>query len=130
MEDPSTPSVDDINLALSLYRRLLLHILLIGFGGIAAAAALSYLGRLISPPYGLYIWGWSLGEWGMIAVVVLLGAVLWLTGRRIGQILNDPVLKSQPIIAIMSGITVIARHATAMGMEWSGFLGPLRPVKR
>lgn len=126
----SSPTVDDLNLALALYRRLLLHLVLIVFGGFAAAIALSYLGRLISPPYGVYVWGWSLSEWGMVAVIVLLGATLWFTGRRIGRVLNDQVLLSQPIVALFSGITVIAQHANAMGMEWSGFLGPLRPVKR
>jgi len=124
------PTVADVNEALRIYRRLIIRLPVIVFGGFACAIGLSYLSTYLAPPYGLHYLGWNLPEWGLIALVVLLLADLWFTGRRLGQLLNDPALKAFPIAALFSGLSVIAQRANAIGMEWSGFLGPLRPVKR
>lgn len=124
------PSVEDINRALRLYRRLLLRIMIIFCGGIVIDILLVKLGTVIAPPYGVIILGEGLGVWGMIAILGLLLAEIWVDGRAIGDALNDPVLRRMPALGLMTGLTVIAQRANAIGMEWSGFLGPLRPAKR
>jgi hypothetical protein len=126
--DPS--AVAHLNEALRLYRRVMIRVPLIVFGGFIVVAGLSYLSTRLSPPYGVVIFGESLTEWGMIALVALLMAELWWDGRRIGNILNDSVLRTMPAIGILSGLGIIAQRAKAMDMEWSGFLGPLRPVAK
>lgn len=124
------PSVDGLNLALRCYRRLLFRSVAIVVLGFAAAIGLSEIGTLISPPYGLYILGEGLGTWGLIVVVALLIAEFYWEGRQIGQALNDPATTLLPLVALTSGLGIVAQRATTMGMEWSGFLGPLRPVRR
>ena len=126
---PHPSSVDELNLALRLYRRLMLRLVLIVVLGFAAVFALGALGTALAPPYGLYVLGWDLGTWGLVILVALLIAELWWDGRAIGRALNDPVLLGFPVIGVLSGLGVIAQRANAMGMEWSGFFGPLRPVR-
>lgn len=123
-------TVEELNLALRLYRRLMARLPAILILGFAAVLALSRLGTWLSPPYGLYLLGEDLTTWGLIAVLALLFAELWWEGRQIGRALNDPALSSSPITGLMSGLGVIAQRANAMGMEWSGLFGPLRPVRR
>jgi hypothetical protein len=125
--DPS--SVENLNLALRLYRRLLLRMMLICIGGIVIDILLVNLSTLLAPPYGVILLGEGLGVWGMIAVLLLLVAEIWVDGRAIGKALNDPLLQRIPALGLMSGLTLIAQRAQAMDMEWSGFLGPLRPAK-
>lgn len=122
-------SIEELNLALHCYRRLVIRLVALLVLGFAAIIALARLSTWLSPPYGVYILGEDLATWGLIAVLALLVAEIWWEGRRIGLALNDPTLLASPIVGVLSGITVIARRATAMGMEWSGFLGPLRPVR-
>ena len=123
-------SVEDLNTALRLYRRLLLRMMLIVLCGFVGAVLLSKLGSALSPPAGVSILGQGLGSWGLLATLLLLLGELWLDGHAIGKALNDPLLKSLPPLGIMSGMTLIAQRAVALGMEWSGLLGPLRPAKR
>ena len=123
----SQPSVAELNLALRLHRRLLLRLVAIFFLGLAAVVGLSYLGTYLAPPYGLYLFGESLTTWGLIALLVLIIAECWWEGRCIGRALRDPLLLRLPLVGLMSGLGVIAQRAHALGMEWSGFLGPLRP---
>lgn len=123
-------TVEDLNLALRLYRRLMVRLLAIVALGFAAVFGLSLLGTWLSPPYGLYIFGQDLMTWGLIALLFVLFAELWWDGRQIGRALNDPTLLSFPVAGLMSGLGVIAQRANAMGMEWSGFFGPLRSVRR
>lgn len=122
-------AVEELNDALRLYRRLLFRLVAIFVLGLAGCWGLSLLGTYLSPPYGVYIFGESLSTWGLLAIVVLLIAEMWWEGRQIGRILNDPVLMTSPIVSLISGLTVIAQRARAMGMTWSGFLGNLRPVR-
>lgn len=123
-------SVQTLNEALRLYRRLILRIMIVVFGGFALVIALSYLSHFLSPPYGVHLFGWSLTEWGMVILVVSLVGYLWRMGRRIGLLLGDPGILAMPVIGVLSAPAAIAPHAHAMGMEWTGFFGPLRPVKR
>ncbi|ESW79052.1 hypothetical protein X769_21225 [Mesorhizobium sp. LSJC268A00] len=123
-------SAENLNEALRLYRRLVLGIGAIAVIGFVAVILLAKLGTALSPPYGIYIFGEGLGTWGLIAVVAALVAQVWWHGRAIGKLLNDPALKSEPAVGLMSAPTVIAQRAHAMGMEWSGFFGPLRPAKK
>ncbi|MCR0985234.1 hypothetical protein [Roseomonas populi] len=120
-------SVGDLNAALRLYRRLPLELL--GFLVLlfAAMIGLSRLSTALSPPYGVYILGQGLVTWGLLVVLALLFGFLWWRGRQLGHLLNDPSLIASPIMALPSGISVIAERANAMGMAWSGFFGPLRP---
>lgn len=123
-------SIEKLNLALRLYRRLLFRLVGIVVLGFAGVIGLSYVGDLVSPPYGLYIFGESLSTWGLTVLLILLIGEIWWDGRAIGRLLSDPVLLYVPVIGIMSGLNVIAQRANAMGMEWSGFLGPLRPARK
>lgn len=127
LKQSQSPSVEDLNLALRLYRRLLLRLVAILVLGLAAIVGLSYLGTYLAPPYGLYVFGESLSTWGLVGLLVLLIAECWWEGRALGRALQDPILLRSPISALLSGLTVVAQRANAMNMEWSGFLGPLRP---
>lgn len=127
---PDRPSVEDLDAALRTYRRLLVMSLAIVILGFAAVIGLSFLGTWLAPPYGLRIMGWSLTEWGLVLLLAGLLGYLWVMGRRLGRLLDDRTLLSFPIAGILSGLQVIAQHAHARGMEWSGFLGPLRPARR
>ncbi|WP_338665756.1 hypothetical protein VQH23_11380 [Pararoseomonas sp. SCSIO 73927] len=120
-------SVEDLNAALRIYRRLpleLLGFLLLLF---ASLIGLSWLSTAISPPYGVYILGQGLVTWGLLLLLALLFGLFWWRGRQIGQLLDDPVLTGSPVTFLLSGTGIIAERAKAMGMEWSGFYGPLRP---
>lgn len=119
-------SVEELDRALRLYRRLVFRLLGILVLGFVVVILLSKLGTALSPPYGVYVFGTSLTSLGLIGILVLLFAEMFWEGRQIGQALNDPVMLSSPIAALMSGLGVIAQRAHAMNMEWSGFLGPLR----
>lgn len=133
MPDPTEdrPSVADLDAALRIYRRLLPVLLVIVIGGFAAVIGLSHLGTWLAPPYGLRVMGWTLTEWGLVLLVVGLLAYLWVTGRKLGHLLDDHTLRSMPpIVGIMTRLQVTAQHAHARGMEWSGFLGPLRLARR
>lgn len=126
--DQST--VEDLDLALRLYRRLLLRLAALLVLGFAAVLGLGRLGTALSPPYGLYVLGWDLTTWGLLLLLALILLELWWEGRAIGRALNDPAMLASPIAGLLSGLGVIARRAEAIGMEWSGFLGPLRPARR
>ena len=128
--DADPASIANLNLALRLYRRLLLRIVLIFFVGFVTAILLAKIGSWLSPPYGVIVFGHGLGTWGLIATLVLLLAEIWIDGRGIGKALSDPLLRTAPAVGLLSGLTVIAQRADKMGMEWSGFLGPLRAAKR
>lgn len=132
MPDPTDdrPTVEDLDVALRIYRRLLPVLLAIVVGGFAAVIGFSHLGTWLKPPYGLRIMGWTLTEWGLVLLVVGLLAFLWIAGRKLGHLLDDHTLRTMPVVGILSGLQVIAQHAHARGMEWSGFFGPLRPAKR
>lgn len=123
-------SVEDLDLALRHYRRLTLRLPAILILGFAAAIGLSRLGVALSPPYGVYVLGWGLGTWGLIGVLLLMFVELWWEGRQIANALSDPEMQGSPIAGLMGGLPLIAERARAMDMEWSGFLGPLRPVRR
>ena len=128
--DADGSSVEDLDTALRLYRRLLLRIVLILLGGVALAVMLSGLGALLAPPYGVRLLGQGLETWGLFATLALLLAEVWVDGRAMGRALRDPMLQWLPVVGVLSGMTIIAQRAHALGMEWGGFLGPLRPVRR
>ena len=117
---PST--VEELNEALRLYRRLLVRLFAIFFLGIIGCWLLSLA--------DVSIFGESLATWSLIAVLVLILAEVWWDGRQIGLILKDPLLKTIPVVGVLSGLGVIAQRAHAMGMRWSGFFGDLRPVRK
>ena len=72
--------------------------------------------------------GEDISTWGMLVLLVVMLALLWWNGRAIARALHDPI--GFPLISGVTAITEIARRAHAMGMEWSGFFGPLRPARR
>lgn len=123
-------SVEDLNAALAVFRRLPLELL--GFLILLPAVVfgLSQLGTAIAPPYGLYVFGWSLGTWGLLIMLALLFGLLWWRGRQVGRLLNDRDILASPVMNLLSVPGVMARRAQALGMEWSGFYGPLRPVRK
>ena len=123
-------SVEDLDLTLRLYRRLLLRLVMFFVLGMAAVVGLGYLGTYLAPPYGLRVFGQDLSTWGLMVLVVLLIAECWWEGRAVGRALQDPILLRSPILGLLSGLGVVAQRANAMGMEWSGFLGPLRPRRK
>ena len=123
-------SVEDLNLAQRLYRRLLFRFAVLFVLGIAAMLGLDALGTYLSPPYGLFVFGEDLGTWAITLFGVLGVAEFWWEGRAIGRVLRDPILLRLPIIGLLSAPGEIAQRAKALGMEPSGFLGPLRPQRK
>lgn len=123
-------SVEDLNAALRIFRRLALEVL--GFLILLPIVliGLSRLGTALNPPYGLYIFGWDLVTWGLLLILVPLFGLLWRRGRQIGRLLNDRGILASPLISLLSVPGVIARRAQALGMEWTGFYGPLRPARK
>lgn len=128
-QDVDQAEVDRLNAALRLYRRVMLRVVAIGVLGLPGVVAVSFLSGLLSPPYGVYIFGQSLTDWAMVLLVVLLVAVVWLGGRAVGHALRDPVLLTVPAIGLLSAGTVIGQRAKAIGMVSGPFLGPLRPMR-
>jgi len=135
--DPATPrlrldqsSVEELNAALRLYRRLVFELLAFLLLGPVAMLGLIRLSYAISPPYGVYILGWDLITWGLLALLALLFGLFWWRGRQIGTVLQDPEMMATPISALLYGTGVIAERAKAMGMEWRGLYGPLRPSRK
>lgn len=123
-------SVEDVNSALRVFRRLplellgflvLLPLILIGLSG---------LGTALAPPYGLYVLGWSLVTWGLLLMLALLFGLLWWRGRQIGHLLSAPHIVDSPVMNLLLVPGVLAQRAQALGMEWSGFYGPLRPGRK
>ena len=123
----------ELNDALRIYRRLpldllgmmvLLVVLLLGLLG------LPRLSVALAPPFRLYVFGMGLTEFGLLALLAAMFGLFRWRGKQVGTILQDPVLLADPVGALVHGIGVIANRAKAMGMEWSGFFGPLRPARR
>lgn len=123
-------SIEDLNRALSHYRRLTIRLPLILVLGFAAAIGLSFLGTALSPPYGVYILGWDLMTWGLLGVLALLFAELWWEGRQIGRALDSVEMQSAPIASLLSGQALIGERAREHGMKPGPFNGSLRPVPR
>ncbi len=123
-------SVEDLNAALRVFRRLPLELL--GFLILlpVVVLGLSRLGTALSPPYGLYVFGQSLATWGLLLMLALLFGLLWWRGRQVGRLLNDPGILASPVTSLLAVPGVLAERAQALGMEWSGFFGPLRPRRR
>ncbi|KMO13328.1 hypothetical protein QR78_25435 [Methylobacterium indicum] len=122
--------VEDLNAALRVFRRLPLELL--GFLILlpVVGVGLSRLGTALSPPYGLYLFGQSLVTWGLLLMLVLLYGLLWWRGRQVGRLLNEPGILASPVASLLSVPGVLAERARALGMEWSGFYGPLRPSRK
>lgn len=123
-------SVDDLNAALRVFRRLPLELLgflvllpIVGLG-------LSRLGTALAPPYGVSVFGQGLVTWGLLLMLALLFGLLRWRGRQVGHLLNDPDILAAPVTSLLSVPGLLAERARALGMEWSGFYGPLRPRRR
>ena len=122
-------TIDSLNAALRVYRRLgfrLLALFVLGFG---AVIALGHLGPALRPPYGLYVLGQDLSTWGLVVLLRLVLVEFWWDGQQVRQALDDPNFPPEPYLGVLSGLTVVAQRAKAVGMEWSGFYGPLRPAR-
>jgi hypothetical protein len=129
-EDKDTLTVDDLNLALRLWRRLMLRIFAIAFFGLIGAFFVDTLSYEIDPPYGLHFAGMRLEDWWWTGVVVILIMETYWDGRKIGRIMGDPVMMTFPAMGMLSVITTISQKAAAMGMTSSRFLGPLQPIAK
>ena len=122
-------SVEELDLALRLYRRLLVRLLLILVLGFAGVIGLAKLSTILSPPYGVYFLGQGLVTWGLLGLLALLFAEFWWERRQIGKALNHPGLLDSPVAGLLSGLAVIGERAAAIGMEPGFFHGPLRPIR-
>ena len=123
-------SVEDLNAALRVFRRLPLELLgflillpIVGLG-------LSQLSTALAPPYGVYLVGQGLVTWGLLLMLALLFGLFWWRGRQVGHLLNDPNILASPVMSLLSVPGVLVERAQALDMEWSGFYGPLRPRRR
>ena len=122
-------TIDSLNSALRVYRRLGLRLLALFVLGFAVVIALGYLSTALRPPYGLYILGEDPSTWGMVVLLLLILGEFWWESRQVRQALDDPNFPSEAHLGLLSGLTVMAQRAKAIGMEWSGFYGPLRPAR-
>lgn len=123
-------SVEDLNAALRVYRRLPLELLLFLVVLAGSLILLPMLSTALSPAYGVYLFGMGLTEYGpMLLLAALYGLFRW-RGRQVAQALNDPGMLAAPVAGLLSGQSVIAERANAMDMEWSGFFDPLRPRRK
>lgn len=135
--DPAAPhlrldesSVEELNQALGIYRRFCIELLGIFILIPLVLLGMSRLSSALAPPYGLYFLGWDLTTWGLLAVLALMFGLFWLRGRQLATILHGPGMAGSPFWMVLNGIGVIAERAEQIGMEWSGFLGPLRNARR
>ena len=122
-DNGSTLTVDDLNLALRLLRRMFLRMFVIFALGIVASIVLNWISHQISE-YGVYFAGTGLPEWGMMATLVIMIAELYWDGRKVGRILQDPLMMRSPATGFMSAPAVIAQKAAPFGMKPGPFLGP------
>jgi hypothetical protein len=120
-------SVEDINAALRVYRRLPIDLVIFLLVLAGSLIVLPMISTALSPPYGVYILGTGLTSWGLILLLACLFGLFRWRGRQVAEALNDPELLAAPISGLLHGQTLIAERANAMDMEWSGFFGPLRP---
>ncbi|MBV8962832.1 MAG: hypothetical protein JOY67_06350 [Hyphomicrobiales bacterium] len=127
MTDNGTFTIDELNLALRLMRRLLLRVFAISTLGIVAAIAFAWIVRQITP-YGFHFAGFSSDDLGMIVVVVLVIAEIFSDGRKVGRVMRDPMMMRMPVLLMMSMGTTVARKAAELGMKPGPFFGPLRPI--
>jgi hypothetical protein len=130
MDGTGTLSIDDLNQALALLRQVWRRSGVIFVLGIGLSMAFFWISRRINPD-GISIVGITSGEltfWGMMATLVVLLAQIYLTGRKIGRILQEPSLMS--LTGFMYAPLVIAQKASPLGMKPGFFLRPLRPIKK
>jgi len=123
-------SIEDLARALRLWRRLFLRFVAICVFGLIAAVVLSVLSNKINPPYGVYIAGNGLGEWALIATLVLLVAELYWDGIKIGRIMHDPLMMILPGLGMLTSVNTIVQKAAAKGMRPDRTLGGLRPIAK
>jgi hypothetical protein len=122
--------VEELNAALRIYRRFPLDLLGLMTLLVVLLLGLPRLSVALSPPYGLHTLGMGLTEWGLLALLAAMFGVFRWCGRQLGTILQDPGLLAAPVGAPLHGPEVIATRAKAIEMEWGGFFGPLRPLRR
>ena len=123
-------SVEDLNAASRVYRCLPLELLLFLVVLAGSLILLPMLSTALSPPYGVYLFGMGLTEYGlMLLLAALYGLFRW-RGRQVAQALNDPGMLAASVAGLLSDQSVIAERANALDMEWSGFLGPLQPRRK
>lgn len=120
----------ELNDALRIYRHLPLDLLGMMVLLVVLLLGLPRLSVAFAPPYGFYVFGMGLTELGLLALLAAMFGLFRWRGKQVGTILQDPGLLAAPAGALVHGIGVIANRAKAMGMEWSGFFGPLRPARR
>jgi hypothetical protein len=123
-------TVEDLNRALQLFRRILRRILVILILGIAGSIVLNLIGEKINPPFGIHLGGMGVAEWVLVVALIAMIVELYWHGRRIGRLINDPIMKSMPALGLMSVGAVIAQNAAAKGMKPGFFMGQLRPVAK
>ncbi len=68
--------------------------------------------------------------WGLLLMLALLFGLLWWRGRQVGRLLNDRDILASPVMSLLSVPGILARRAQTLGMEWTGFYGPLRPTRK
>ncbi|MBV8769226.1 MAG: ABC transporter ATP-binding protein [Hyphomicrobiales bacterium] len=129
MADNGTLTIDELNLALRLMRRLLLRVFAIGTLGIVAAIAFAWAVRQITPS-GFHFVGFSSDDLGMVVVFVLVFAEIFWDGRKVGRALRDPMMARMPVLLMMSMGTTVAQKAAELGMKPGPFFGPLRPISK
>jgi hypothetical protein len=111
-------TVERVDTALRLYRRMLGRAGLIVLVGLVAALV---VGRLL---------GQGAATTLLIATLVALVAEIWIDGRAMGRALDDRVLLTMPLVGFISAPTILAQRAVALGMEWGPRFGPLRPARK
>jgi hypothetical protein len=128
-DNAGTLTVDDLNMALRLLRRIFRRAFLIFAVGIIATIVLNWISHQISE-YGVRIADASLPEWALMATLVVMIAELYSDGRKVGRVFQDPLMMWLPALGLMSAGAVVAQKAALLRMRPGMFFRPLRPKRQ
>ncbi len=117
MKDNSPLSLEELECARLLMRRLFLRIVSIAVLGGTATLVLSLYGRQIVPPDGLSLAGVGLPGWSVILTVIVLAVEMRMDMGKLRRLLKEPALRLYNVAG------VLAEKARVAGFQKTGVWG-------